>query len=290
MPGARRRAPEILLDSGARASDTFTSPLTDSLQKEQTRVRRRVTVVKGVGRQGLVRSALLVVTLLFVAQSGAAQSGNTGPSTQAWGALNASFELSEKTRITAILEKHNGEEGAYGQEKIGAVFSYRKKRFGQHLRGDVDKENEYNLILGAGYEFIRTNQNASSKYEHRLLLQATPKYVFALGFLAQDRNRVEFRWNAGTYNFRYRNRLTIDRPFKIGKVRLSPYAAGELFWDRNHHSWNETQYAFGVQWPYKKIFMLNTYFLHQNCSTCSSNPLNVAGLTANLYFDWPMKR
>lgn len=241
-------------------------------------------------RQGLIHGALLVAVLLFIGLPSAAQSGSTAPSTQAWGALNASFELSERTRITALFEKHNGEEGGYAQEKIGAVFSYRVKRVGTHLRGDIDKENEYNLILGAGYEFIATDQNGSSKREHRLLLQSTPKYVFGLGFLAQDRNRIEFRWNAGTYNFRYRNRLTIDRPFKISKVRFSPYAAGELFWDRNHHSWNETQYAFGVQWPYKKIFMLNTYYLRQNCTTCSTNPLNVAGITANLYFDWPMKR
>jgi Protein of unknown function (DUF2490) len=241
-------------------------------------------------RQSLVRAALTLAITLFFGLPCEAQSGNTGPSTQAWGSLNASFELSEKTRLTAIVEKHNGEEGGYSQEKVGAVFSYRMKRVGQQLRGDVDKENEYNLILGAGYELIETHQDGGLKTEHRLVLQATPKFVFALGFLAQDRSRIEFRWNAGTYNFRYRNRLTIDRPFKFGKVRLVPYAAGELFWDRNHHSWNENQYAFGVQWPYKKSFMLNTYFLHQNCTTCSSNPLNVAGITANFYFDWPRKR
>jgi hypothetical protein len=53
-------------------------------------------------------------------------------------------------------------------------------------------------------------------------------------------DRIEFRWNAGTYDFRYRNRLTIDRPFKIKKLRFSPYAAGELFWDRNHHYGTKT--------------------------------------------------
>lgn len=246
--------------------------------------------MNGAGRHGLIRAGLVVAIVLFTGLPCAAQSGNAEPSKQVWATLNASFELSERTRITALAEKHNGEEGGFGQSKTGAVFSYRMKRFGSHLRGDVDKENEYNLILGAGYEFIVTDQNGSSKREHRLLLQSTPKYVFWLGFLAQDRNRIEFRWNAGTYDFRYRNRLTIDRPLKIGKVRFAPYAAGELFWDRNHHSWNENQYAFGVQWPYKKIFMLNTYYLHQNCTTCSTNPLNVAGATANFYFDWPVKK
>lgn len=246
--------------------------------------------MKSANRLGLSRVTLLAITTLLSGLPCAAQSGSTGPSTQVWGSFNASFELSERTRITALAEKHNGEEGGYAQEKIGALFGYRMKRFGKHLRGDIDKENEYNMIMGVGYELIKTHQNESLKTEHRLLLQSTPKYVFALGFLAQDRNRIEFRWNAGTYDFRYRNRLTIDRPFKIGKVHFAPYAAGELFWDRNHHSWNENQYAFGVQWPYRKMFMLNTYFLHQNCTTCSTNPLNVAGVTANFYFDWPRKK
>jgi len=30
--------------------------------------------------------------------------------------------------------------------------------------------------------------------------------------------------------------------------------------------------------------MLNTYYVRQNCTTCTTNPLNVAGITANFYF------
>ena len=131
---------------------------------------------------------------------------------------------------------------------------------------------------------MQTNQNDKIKREHRIILQATPKYIPGAGVLVQDRNRVEFRWNDGTYDFRYRNELTIDRPFKLSAFRFTPYAAGELFWDRNHHSWNQNQYAFGVQLPYKKRLMLDTYYLRQNCTTCNQDPLNVFGLTLNLYF------
>jgi uncharacterized protein DUF2490 len=247
--------------------------------------------VSPVNQQGLARTALVVTTVLFVALPCAAQSAGTEPAKQLWGTLNASFELGQKTRLTAIAEKHNGEEeSGYAQEKIGVLFSYRMSRIGNRLRQDVDKENQYNLSLGVGYEFLTTNLNGGSRHEHRLVLQATPKYAIGLGLLAQDRNRTEFRWNGGTYNFRYRNRLTIDRAFKIWRFRFSPFVAGELFWDRNHHSWNENHYAFGVDLPYKKSFVLKTYYLHQNCTTCATDPLNVAGISANFFFDWPMKR
>ena len=128
-------------------------------------------------RESLFRGTLLVVVVVFVGFPCAAQSSTTESSNELWTAINASFELSERSRITAIFEKHNGEEGAFGEEKIGAIFSYRVRLLSQ-LINDNDKENEYNLILGAGYVFIRTEQAGGHKSEHRLLLQATPKYVF----------------------------------------------------------------------------------------------------------------
>ena len=250
---------------------------------------RRVTV-RQITRpnRSLVGVLLLAASTFFLAQLDA-EGQTADPSKEAWTAVDVSFELSQRTRLTAIAEKHNREDVPHGQGKIGAVFSYRMKRLGKHFRGDPDQENDYNLVLGAGYEFVQTSQNGSTKREHRVLLQATPKYFLFAKVLVQDRNRVEFRWS-GTYNFRYRNKLTIDRPFKIKKVRLSPYVSGELFWDRNKHSWNQNQYGFGVRWPYRKFFILDLYYLHQNCTTCSPSSLNVAGVTANFYFDWPGKK
>jgi len=241
-------------------------------------------------REGFERVVLLAVATLIFFSRAPAQAGNPEPSNQVWIAVNASFELSERARITAIFEKHNGEDGAFGENKVGALFGYRMRRFSSHLTSDNDKEKEYNLTVGGGYEFITTGDSGVGKREHRVVAQATPNYVFGWGIRAQDRNRLEFRWKDGAYNFRYRNRLIIERPFRFGKLRLTPYAAGELFWDRNRHAWNENEYAFGVQWPFRKIFKLNTYYLRQNCTTCSQDPLNVFGVTANFYFSWPRTR
>ena len=236
------------------------------------------------------RALLPVSILILIGQWSMARCQSSGESNQFWPTLNASFELGKRSRITTTIEKHNGEDAPYDQWKFAAIFSHRINRIGEYLRHDVDKENEYNLVLGGGYEFLRTDQNGRQKNEHRILVQAIPKYVLFAKILAQDRNRIEFRWTNGIYDFRYRNKLTIDRTFKIDKLRLIPYASGELFWDRNHHAWNENQYAFGVRFPYKKSFMLDTYYLRQNCTTCSLDPLNVFGVQANLYFEWPMKR
>jgi hypothetical protein len=47
-----------------------------------------------------------------------------------------------------------------------------------------------------------------------------------------DRNRLDLRWVDGNFSWRCRNRLTLERHFKMGGNRaLTPYASGELFYD-----------------------------------------------------------
>jgi Protein of unknown function (DUF2490) len=101
--------------------------------------------------------------------------------------------------------------------------------------------------------------------------------------LLSDRNRVEFRWVEGEYSTRYRNKLNIQHTFNMNPLRLVPYLAAEAFYDGGKNSWNEQQYTAGMEWQYKRLLMLQTYYLRQNCSPCSTEHLNVFGLTLNLY-------
>jgi hypothetical protein len=201
-----------------------------------------------------------------------------------WPTFNANFELSERISLRGYVERYNGEDGNLRERKIGASFSYRRKRILKKHQPDVDEDNEFNLVVGAGYEFVQTDQGDSNKHQHVMILHATPRYIIGGNLLLQDRNRLEFQFPEGTYNFRYRNKLSIQRPFRINNFRLTPYISGELFWDRNRDSWNKNRYAFGWQFPFRKSFMLDTYYQRENCTTCGLNHLNIFGLTFNLYF------
>ena len=226
-------------------------------------------------------SILAALLLLLVRISVCGQ--DSGSSKEFWPKFQANIDLAPRVGVQVYTEKHNGEDFSFKQWKVGGMVSYRVRRMLHPFIEDIDHENQYNLALAGGYEFINTEQSTGNKHEHRIIVQGTPKYMLPAGILVQDRNRNEFRWTDGTYDFRYRNKLTVDRAFKIDKFRLTPYASGELFWDRNHHEWNENQYAFGLQIPYKKLLMVDTYYLRQNCTTCSQNPLNVFGIKINVY-------
>jgi hypothetical protein len=150
-------------------------------------------------------------------------------------------------------------------------------------RKDIDEENDHYLVIGGGYEYLHTVQNGKTKIEDRFIAQATPRLRRA-GLLLADRNRGEFRWVDGAYDFRYRNKLVISVPLQMDSFRFTPYGSGELYYDRNRHTWDQNQYGFGVQFPYKKLLMFDSYLLHQNCTSCSQNPVNMLGITLNLYF------
>jgi hypothetical protein len=197
--------------------------------------------------------------------------------------VKANFDLLPKTRLQVYGELENGEEFPFYQWKTGATLSYRAKRIFKPHRADIDDENEYIVNLGVGYEYIHTIQSDKTKSENRIYIQATPRYLPGKGFLVQDRNRVEFRWINGEYSVRYRNKLTVQHNLKVKKVLFTPYASGELFYSGQFNSWNENRYSFGVQVPYKRSLMVDFYYLRQNCTTCSQNPVNVWGLTLNLY-------
>ncbi len=195
---------------------------------------------------------LIAIAFLFLEDADALGQTPTGTASEFWPSLKASIELRPKTSLHLWVEKHNGEDDSNLQWKTGALLSYRMKR--------------------------------KTKNENRIIIEATPRYVPGAGFLLTDRNRIEFRWKNGSYNARYRNKLTIDRSLKVLNFNFKPYASGELFYDRNDHSWEENRYAFGVQLPYKKRLMVDTYYLRKNCTACSQDHLNVWGLTLNLYF------
>jgi hypothetical protein len=167
--------------------------------------------------------------------------------------------------------------------RTGGLLSKRiKPILNLHLR-DIDEDSDHYLVLGGGYEYLHTIVQGRLAIENTIIGQATP-HVLLAGLLVGDRNRTEFRWINRVHNFRYRNRLTVNRQTEIGTFRFAPYAYGELFYNSTLRSWNQREYATGVQFPYKSRAMLDTYWLRESCTGCSHRSVDMIGITVNLYF------
>jgi hypothetical protein len=223
---------------------------------------------------------LALFTLLNLNQTSAGQTSDTGWETRP--KVTAAIDVLPRTRFQNWVEPQHGVDFSFQRWRTGAIVSHRMKPILKTHPEEIDEEKEYYLVFGGGYEYLHTVQNGKTMIEDRVIVEATQHLVLA-GLMLGDRNRGEFRWVNGAYDFRYRNKLVISKPFETS-FGFTPYGSGELYYDRNHHSWNQSQYGFGVQFPYKKLLMLDTYLLHQNCTSCSQNPVNMLGITLNFYF------
>jgi len=220
----------------------------------------------------------LVVTLQLPAS---AQSQTTG---EFWPGVAAHIQISDNARALAFVGLKKGDEFAQQELNAGLGAGFQWKSITKPHPPNIDPDREHVFLFGGGYERLDTLQSGTSSYENRMVLQAVAGFRPISRVYLSDRNRVEFRWVNGTYSTRYRNLVFGEYDITIHNFRLSPYASAEAFYNGAVGSWNEEQYTAGIEWPYKRILMLQTYYLRQNCTTCNPAHLNVGGLTLNLFF------
>jgi len=204
--------------------------------------------------------------------------------TEVWPEVDAQVQLPAHFRAIGFAGLQQAVNYPYQQWYISAGLGYQLKRILRPHLENIDLDKEHFLVLDGDYEYLQTVQSGKTKYENRLAVQGTPSFRFPSEFLLRDRNRVEFRWVDGVYSTRYRNELRLERDFLLHGFRFAPYGSAEVFYDGAKNSWNQEWYTAGIQWPYKHLWMLETYYLRQNCPTCNPAYLNVGGFTLNFYF------
>jgi hypothetical protein len=118
-----------------------------------------------------------------------------------------------------------------------------------------------------------------------MVLVATSHFPMKPRLLLSDRNRSDLDWSNGTFKWRYRNKLEIERTLTIRSYHPAPYAAVEVYYESQYAKWSTTEIYLGCLFPIRKRFELDTYYEHQNNTGKSHNSqLNGIGVTLNMYF------
>ena len=103
--------------------------------------------------------------------------------------------------------------------------------------------------------------------------------------LLTDRNRADLDWSKGQLNWRYRNKVTLERRVTIGSYHPAPYVAAEVYYLSQYQKWSTTALYAGSIFPAGKHVEFNAYYEHQNITSKRPNQqLNQAGLILGLYF------
>lgn len=204
-----------------------------------------------------------------------------------WASLEGHAQLSPTLRALVLGESKSGTDYSYQQWIAGVGLGLQLRRFARPRLVDLDPDRDHTFVVGTGYEYLKTDETAKPSSENRLLAELTGRARPPAEFLLTDRNRFEFRWVNRAYSTRYRNRVAVERATRLGGLHFTPYLSAEFFYDWADDSWNEEQYAAGIEWPYRHVLKLSTYYLHQECTTCSPRTLDVAGLALNYFYGSP---
>lgn len=119
--------------------------------------------------------------------------------------------------------------------------------------------------------------------EHRFWLELTARVPIVADFTLVDRQRAEYREINHRISGRYRNRLQIERPLNIGEHwRVTPYVAGEGFYDGRFHQWSRFQYLFGSRLPVNKHLSFDTYYMRMLDTRARPGFLHVLGVATRV--------
>ncbi len=224
----------------------------------------------------------IVVTALILVSCGISAHAQTN---QIWPELSVFTRVNERMRLyfvaTTVKESHESTEGEFGPNIDFYVRPFRERKRLAGFRLDESK-NQF-LLLRVGYRYL--NSFSGDPDEHRLVLEATPRYPLKGGVLVSNRARVDARFIDGEYSWRFRSRLSVEKELTIGSVKLSPYARGEVFYDSRYESWSRTEWIGGAAFPLNRHVELEGYFDYQHDTGGANNrKVHAIGTVLNLYF------
>jgi hypothetical protein len=242
-------------------------------------------------RQRLVRSAVLGIFLLLFGLSilsvkAAGQSSATSSTeNEAWLEGDLHMQMQSNWRVLSFIGLEQAAGYPFQQWYVAAGLGRQFRAMQRSHLQNIDPDKEHYLLLAGGYEYLRTTQSGDVKDENRLTFDMTPNLRPAPRLLLRDRNWVELRWINGAYSTTYRNMVVAEVDFSVNGIRFTPFGTVEFFYDSPKHAWDQEWYTGGVQFPYKRAFMLETYYRREHCATCAPQNWNVGGATLNFFFN-----
>jgi hypothetical protein len=147
---------------------------------------------------------------------------------------------------------------------------------------DLNDAKHRLLVFEVGYRYIAAPDVPS---ENRFLAAVTLHVPMKGAILIADRNRTDLDWKAGTFSWRYRNKLALERTSAIHSYHLIPYVAAETFYESQYEKWSTTSLYAGCLLPVGKHVQFNPYYEHDNNTGKKTNTqVNAMGLGLELFF------
>ena len=215
----------------------------------------------------LMFSLLCVVTLVVctsLTSHAQVNVANTQDDTQQWNDIQITVPVTKQVDVTIYSTFRIGRDISHlVDRRVGAGFSFKAGKY-------LTLTPSFLNIVMRPFERIKVNEN-------RLTFAATARIPWGK-FTFSDRNQFERRLRL-INSTRYRNRLQVEHPIKIGKTALQLFASDEVFYDWSVNEWVRNRFAVGVSRKFNNTFTGDVYYMRQNDGRSRPGNLNIIGVT-----------
>jgi len=147
----------------------------------------------------------------------------------------------------------------------GAGFFY-KQKFGKFF------------TVEPGYRH-RTLLEFRGKRESENILFVNGKIKFNIRkFEISQNNLVEFRFRKSNNSQRYRPRLKISHPVKVGKTEIDVFASDEVYYEWKNDAWTRNRFKVGFGKKIGERADYELYYMRQNDSYSKPGDLHIFGI------------
>jgi hypothetical protein len=194
--------------------------------------------------------ACLLLILGLALSVSAQQPAASNADWQFWPEVDLSIKISQRVSLLSVGTLHFGKSVSdLNDEEAGIGVSFALNRY---------------FSLSSAYRYVTQQPpDRSHTREHRFYLDFAARVPLRDKFVLIDRNRVELRRIDRVDSRRYRNRLQLERSASIGDRKITPYLAGEMFYDDRYHIWNRSRISGGVRVPVSNHLTIDGYYLEQ---------------------------
>lgn len=240
---------------------------------------------RGADHRSWVRSVRAPLCAAWLVVSAALPAG--AQTVGVWPEVDVFVRLNSTARLLLVATTVH-EDGDTTSAEIGADLDLRLKpiRRAPKLLYRLDESKNSVLAIRSGYRYLPSYTGGAA--ENRALLEATVRYPmkgYVGHVLLSNRNRMDFRVIDGTFSWRYRNRLSLERELSAGPIRVNPYVRFEASYDSRYHAFSRTETMAGASFPITRYWELEGYFDHQLDTGNSPNrKTRAVGAVATFYF------
>ena len=121
----------------------------------------------------------------------------------------------------------------------------------------------FDRILDLGFFYRQVFDRYKKKWREEDMPNVNATIKFDLWkFKFDDRNRLEYRhYRYRDDSLRYRNRFSLKYPFDFKRIKISPYAADEIFVSSNGTGYNENRFSAGAELEFTKYARFDLHYM-----------------------------